>query len=141
MKLYLTIFLLLIFLQGFAQKTFEEKMDSIFVTNSIPSYSKLNFIENCNLAIVIADDDIKKSNILLLIVGGIGPTTYVSDTVFENKFKVKYYDYGCIAAKDDCMTLYNDKIFDYLTITYGSSWENEIRKDVWGLKKWKKEKK
>ena len=99
------------------------------------------FIENCENAYIIANQDIKKQEIKLLIVGGISPTMYSTDIDFENKYQVTYYDYGDLAANSECMFNYNSKIFNFLTEKYGNRWKKEIRKDVYGFKEWKKKKK
>lgn len=122
----------------FGQK--EEIIDSIFINSDSPSEFRLLMLENCKNAYIIADQDIEKNTIQLLIVGGIAPSVYPSDQVFELKYQVLYYDYGDLAAKGECMFIYNSKVFDYLTENYGNTWRKEVRKDVYGLKEWKKKK-
>jgi hypothetical protein len=125
----------------FGQEEKQEIIDSIFTYADSPSEFRLNMLENCENAKIIADQDIKKQKIKILIVGGIAPTIYTTDKDFEEKYQIIYSDYGDLPAKDECMYNYNSKVFDYLTEKYGKSWKREIRKDVYGLKKWKKNKK
>ena len=124
----------------FGQENNKEVIDSIFIYTDSPSEFRLKFLENCEKAFIIADQDIKKQEIKLLIVGGIAPAIYPTDQDFEKKYQVTYYDYGDLAAKGECMFNYNTRVFDYLTEIYGKSWKKEIRKDVYGLKRWKKNK-
>jgi len=139
-KTGLAIIIGLISLLCFGQKYDTEKLDSIFIHSEMPSESKLMFLENCENAKIIAEQDIKNQEIIILIVGGIAPTIYTTDNDFEKKYQITYTDYGDLAAKDECMLNYNFKIFDYLKEKYGKSWKREIRKDVYGLKEWKKKK-
>lgn len=116
----------------------KEIIDSIFINSDSPSEFRLKMLENCENAYIIADQDIKKNTINLLIVGGIAPAVNPSDQVFEMKYQVSYYDYGDLAAKGECMFNYNSKVFDYLTENYGNTWRKEVRKDAYGLREWKK---
>ena len=93
---------------------------------------------DCNKAIEFAESDIKNGHPILLLAGGIAPVHILTDVDFEKKFKVSFYDYGCIQPSEICMEKYNWKIFDYLTEKYGKEWKKEIRDDVVGFKKWKK---
>ncbi len=141
-KTTLTIlFLGLSFVFCFGQEIDKEIIDSIFIHADSPSEFRLKFLENCDNAFIIAEQDIKKQEIKILIVGGIAPTIYTTDKDFEKKYQVKYSDYGDLAGKAECMYNYNAKVFDYLTEKYGNKWKKEVRKDVYGLKEWKKNKK
>jgi len=136
-----TILLLVLFpFVCFGQEKKQEAIDSIFTYADSPSEFRLKMLENCENAFIIADQDIAKNKINLLIVGGIAPAVYPSDQTFEEKYQVTYYDYGDLAAKGECMFNYNSKVFDYLTEKYGKTWRKEVRKDVYGLKEWKKRK-
>lgn len=77
---------------------------------------------------------------LLLIQSGIAPTIYSTDKAFENKYGIRYHDYGCIAPDKECILIYNYALFDQLEVRYDKSWRKEIRKDVMGLKEWKRKK-
>ena len=116
-------------------------LDSIMIQSKSPSYSRLGFIHDCENAKLIAEKDIKNKTIYLLIQGGIAPVVYSNDSIFEKKYNISYYDYGCVAAKEDCILNYNMKIFDYLNNKYGKNWYKEVRKDIAGLREWKKRKK
>jgi hypothetical protein len=141
MEMYISILLLVLFpFVCFGQEKKQQENDSIFTYADSPSEFRLKMLENCENAFIIADQDIKKNRINLLIVGGITPVVYPSDQTFEEKYQVTYSDYGDLAAKGECMFNYNSKVFDYLTKKYGKTWRKEVRKDVYGLKEWKKRK-
>jgi len=119
----------------------QEIIDSIFTYTDSPSEFRLKMLENCENAKIIADQDIEKQKIKIFIIGGIAPAVYSTDLDFEKKYQVSYYDFGDLAAKGECIFNYNAKVFEYLIEKYGKIWKREIRKDVYGLKKWKKKKK
>ena len=77
--------------------------------------------------------DIEDKQPKLLMAGGIAPVVYSEDEDFENKYGVKYYDFGCTPPPKECMEEYNETIFKYLDKKYGSRWRKEVRKDVFEL--------
>ena len=125
----------------FGQEEKQEIIDSIFIHSDSPSEFRIKMINDCEKSQIIAKQDIKKNEIKILIVGGIAPTIFTTDKNFEEKYQITYYDFGDLPAKEACMYNYNAIVFDYLTEKYGNSWKREIRKDVYGLKKWQKNKK
>lgn len=132
------LFLVLSSFICFGQEEKQGIIDSIFIHSDSPSAFRIKMIKDCEKAKIIAEQDIEKNEIKILIVGGIAPTIFTTDKNFEEKYQITYTDYGDLPAKDECMYNYNAKVFDYLTEKYGKSWKREIRKDVYGLKKWKK---
>ena len=118
------------------------KIDSIFLVSTVESTSKMSLLSNegCLHADQIAKDDIEKNKVKLLIVGGIAPKIYLNQNIFEEKYNLKYFDYGDVAPGSHCLLLYNKTMFDYLMTKYGKKWLREIRPDVYGLQEWKKEK-
>ncbi|NTW32673.1 MAG: hypothetical protein HGB12_08625 [Bacteroidetes bacterium] len=120
-----------------------DKLDSNIVAGKMNSSSKLIFINSktCECAKDIAKNDLKKDLFYLFIIGGITPLTYTTDSIFERKYNVKYFDYGCIAARLICIEKYNWEIFDFLEKNYSKTWKKDVRSDVIGLKKWKSKKK
>jgi hypothetical protein len=82
-----------------------------------------------------AENDIKISEIKVLLIGGIAPiANSKQDNRFEKKYRVKYYDFGCIADNYDCIEDYNKVIFKYLDSNFGKTWRKTIRNDVIGLR-------
>jgi hypothetical protein len=140
-RISLSFSVLLFTFLSYAQKDVESVLDSTFIQSKNPSNSKLRFINDCGKAKIIAEQDITNNSIILIIVGGISPTVYATDIEFENKYSLTYYDYGDLPASRECMLIYNFRIFEYLTEKFGKSWQKEIRKDVYGLKDWRKNKK
>lgn len=82
----------------------------------------------------VAYNDILIGKPRLLLQGGIAPVLYRNQPIFEQKYNVGYYDFGCIRSDaEDCIISYNKVIFSYLDSTYGKKWRKEVRKDVIGL--------
>lgn len=137
-RIRLIIFLVSFALKSFGQDQNESLADSIIINSDMTSYSKLIFINNCNHAEKIAEIDLKKGHVYILLSGGIAPKVYSNDSIFEKKYNIQFYDYGCVAAQKECIVHYNRIVFNSLKKQYGKKWEKEIRKDAIGLKKWKK---
>ncbi|HVN47726.1 MAG TPA: hypothetical protein VMU30_02775 [Bacteroidota bacterium] len=81
-----------------------------------------------------AEKDIKHQIPKLFLAGGIVPIVYSDDTLFENKFKIRYYDFGDTPPADAIIRKYNRTIFNYLDYKYGTEWRSFVRKDVLFLK-------
>jgi hypothetical protein len=80
--------------------------------------------------------DIQINNPTILLQGGVAPIVFITDKDFERKYKVSFYDFGCVVFdKQECLIAYNRTIFEYLDKTFGKKWRKEIRKDAIGLKK------
>lgn len=119
------------------------QLDSVILLSGAESRTKMNFLSEdaCEKAGELAKEDIKNKKINLFLVGGIAPVVYTTDKEFEEKYKIVYVDYGCISPKLNCLINYNETVFNYLNQEYGKKWRKEIRKDVIGLKNWKRNKK
>jgi hypothetical protein len=135
---FLLFITLLLSFNSFCQNDQATNSDSIIIHSEMPTYSKLIFISDCNNAAKIAEIDIKNRQIYLLLAGGISPKEYATDSIFKNKYNIQFYDYGCVAAQKECIIYYNSIVFNSLKKQYGKTWKKEIRKDVIGLKEWKK---
>ncbi len=84
------------------------------------------------------ESDFANGIVFLFLQGGVAPISYKSDKSFERKYGIYFYDFGCIMASEKCTIKYNSKVFDYLTEKNGRKWLKKIRKDVIGLKEWKR---
>lgn len=116
--------------QGFGYN----KIDTLItITDSNKSLDLLLFAD-CEINKVTAQSDIKENKPRLLIIGGIVPTIYPDQHLFESKYGVKYDDYGDTPPPQECVEQYNREIFEYLDKKFGKSWRKEVRKDVVGLK-------
>jgi len=105
---------------------------------TVSNRSMSNFtimLDVCEVDSLQAELDIKQGKAKLLLAGGIAPIHYRGQEVFERKFSISYYDYGCIAPSNKCIMDYNKAMFAYLDKQYGKKWRKEVRKDVIGLKK------
>ena len=119
MKTLLTIFVLTIYLSLTAQTVATNKtvLDSIVI----------------GLNADVAKKDIQAGHVKLMLSSGIASVTIVGQEKFEEKYKLKYYDNGCVGPTKKEMADYNKEVFMYLDKTYGKTWRKEVRKDVVGL--------
>jgi hypothetical protein len=112
---------------------------AITITNNSPKInfklsvdSTYKFTDNFGYSKENALADIKNNKMTLIIPGGfISKQIYPKDTIFENKYMIKYRSLGCIVydVKD-----YNLTIGNYLDKKFGTGWRKEVRDDVIGLK-------
>lgn len=87
----------------------------------------------CEASKMIAKNDIKKGKINFLIQGGIVSTYVKGQNVFEQKYKLKYFDFGCVVPKEICIADYNAVVGQYLDQKFGKNWRKEVRKDINGI--------
>jgi hypothetical protein len=98
----------------------------------------LTFVTEISEAKDLAQQDVDKGTPFLLIQSGIAPVVYSTDSIFENKFQVYFYEKGCTGPDNELMKAYNIEIFKCFDEEYGKKWRKSIRKDVIGFKKWKR---
>jgi hypothetical protein len=84
-------------------------------------------------SVKLAKDDIKKGYVNFLIHGGIAPKYFKNQNVFEEKYKVKYRDFGCVMPANVSITDYNNVVAQYLDKKFGLKWRSEVRKDIVGI--------
>lgn len=116
------------------------KVDTIIeiVDRSIMNLTLLATPE-CEINTLAAEKDIKNNEIRLLLIGSIVPIMNTDeDNQFEKTFSLKYYDYGCTPPAVECVMDYNQRIFQYLDATYGKEWRKSVRKDIPGLKEYRR---
>lgn len=99
---------------------------------------KLTFAKSPDEAEEFANEDIANGTIFLLLAGGISATIITTDAAFERKYDIYFNEFGCTGPEYELITAYNSVVFEHLTQQYGKRWYKEIRKDVVGLKDWKK---
>ncbi len=109
--------------------------DTSPTSSSIGYWLILDSINDCS---TIAIQDIQQSKAKLYIIGGIAPVIYHDQAQFEERFGINYFDSGCDATFEECMTQYNLFVFDFLDKKYGNSWRGQVRKDVLGFKLWRR---
>ena len=103
---------------------------SIFTKNN-----KMSIDKDCVFGREKALNDIQNKNPSILMQGGIVSVVKASDKDFEKKYKVSFWDFGCVVSDDiECLIAYNKTIFEYLDKTFGKVWRKEIRKDVIGFR-------
>ena len=49
-----------------------------------------------------------------------------------------FYEFGCTGPENDIIIAYNRIVFEHLNSTKGKKWIKEVRDDVIGFKKWKR---
>lgn len=116
--------------QGFGYN----KIDTLISISDANENLNLLLYADCEINKNLAQKDINTNNPRLLIIGGIVPTFYPDQHLFERKYGIKYDDFGDVPPPKECVEQYNREIFDYLDKNYGKSWRREVRKDVVGLK-------
>ncbi|MFC6224087.1 hypothetical protein ACFP2F_12625 [Hymenobacter artigasi] len=93
----------------------------------------------CEAGEALAKKDIADDIPFLCLAGGIAPMAFMpTDSLFEQKYNVHYYEFGCSPADNTCMMSYNAKVFAHLQKLHGIYWWKTVRKDVIGFKEWKK---
>ena len=125
--------LLIISYPCFAQTT--QKAEGDYISSGLRLVS---FVSTVEKARELAHKDIEEGNLFLQLQGGISPQVYDSDRIFEARYKVFYFDYGCIGPKDETAAAYSEVIFEHLDSLYGKKWRRQVRKDVLYFKKWKR---
>ena len=80
-----------------------------------------------------ANADIKKGKLKFLIQGGIVATRVKGQEIFEQKYGVVYYDFGCVGPSNIRIDAYNKVVGNFMDRKYGKCWRKEVRKDVRGI--------
>jgi hypothetical protein len=108
----------------------------LLIFNTLCAFSQ-NWDCNFNrLGKEYALEDMAKNTPRLIVLGGKIISTQAN---FEQKYQLKYEDFGCIPPIDSCVWAYHQVIFEYLDTTFGRKWQREIRSDVLFFQIWKKE--
>ena len=81
----------------------------------------------------LATANIKAGNVKFLLRGGIVSTYRKGQDVFEKKYRLRYYDFGCVMPSNLSIDDYNKIVAGYLDKKFGLSWRNEVRKDIVGI--------
>ena len=131
MKRIITIVFCFYSLVSFGQSDEEEKQTVVFgrigeLTDEQISKSgslKLNFVTDEEEAERLAKNDIKNRTPFLLLMSGVAPAIITTDSEFENKYGVYFYEYGCGGPEHEVIIAYNRLIFNFLTKRYGSKWK------------------
>ncbi|MGV3458888.1 MAG: hypothetical protein ACO1N9_00390 [Flavobacterium sp.] len=76
--------------------------------------------------------DAANNNVRLYILGGFVPAVTEADRKFEEKYSVRFHDFGCTPPPLDYYKEYNVLAFAYLKEKYGDAWEKEIKPNVLG---------
>ncbi|WP_025146132.1 hypothetical protein [Pedobacter jeongneungensis] len=84
-------------------------------------------------SIKLANADLKIGRVKFLIRGGIVSTYVKGQEVFEKKYGIAYYSFGCIMPTNISIEDYNKVVASYMDRKYGKGWRTEVRKDIQGI--------
>ena len=107
--------------------------DQVFeiMTNDGIIKTTLTLEAGCQYSKKQADKDWTNEKPKLLLVGSIAPTaSSPSDTKFEKKYGIEYFDFGCTPPIEECIKIYNERIFELMDKKYGMKWRKKVRSDV-----------
>ena len=101
------------------------------MTNDGITKTTLTLEASCQYSKKQADKDWTNEKPKLLLVGSIAPTaSSPSDTKFEKKYGIEYFDFGCTPPIEECIKIYNERIFELMDKKYGMKWRKKVRSDV-----------
>ena len=101
------------------------------MTNDGITKTTLTLEASCQYSKKQADKDWTNEKPKLLLVGSIAPTANSpSDTKFEKKYGIEYFDFGCTPPIEECIKIYNERIFELMDKKYGMKWRKKVRSDV-----------
>jgi len=121
-KLKLTVF-------GYEDQIFEIK------TNDGITKTVLILEASCQFSKEQADKDWESGKAKLLLIGSIAPiANSPGDIRFEKKYQIEYFDFGCSPPIEECVKIYNERIFELMDKKYGMKWRKKVRSDVEYLK-------
>lgn len=114
---------------GYKDQVFEIK------TNDGITKTTLTLEAGCEYSKKQADKDWKNGKPKLLLAGSIAPiANSLPDTKFEKKYAMEYFDFGCSPPIEECIKIYNERIFELMDKKYGMKWRKKVRSDVEYLK-------
>lgn len=74
----------------------------------------------------------------IYLLGGIVSSITQKEIDFSKKYEISFHDFGCLAPTNlEYYEIENQKVFDWLNIRFGPKWQNEIKENALGFKKWK----
>lgn len=110
---------------GYKDQVFEIK------TNEGITKTTLTLEAGCEYSKEQANKDWENGKPKLLLVGSIAPiANSPSDTKFEKKYGIEYFDFGCSPPIEECLKIYNERIFELMDKKYGMKWRKKVRSDV-----------
>ena len=111
--------------------------DQVFEVKTADSIIKitLRIKGDCYYSKDQAESDWKNGQGKLLIFGSIAPiANSPGDKKFEKTYKIRYFDFGDSPPAQECIRIYNERIFALMDKEFGVSWRKMVRKDVEYLK-------
>ncbi len=91
--------------------------------------------QTCEKSKIEARTDLKNNKVCFILQGGIAPVYRVGQEVFEKKYKVSYFDLGCLMPSNLFIEHYNAEVAKHLDQKYGKRWRKEVRNDVKGVRR------
>jgi hypothetical protein len=84
-------------------------------------------------SIKLANANLKNGSVKFLIRGGIVITYVKGQEVFEKKYGIAYYSFGCVMPVNISINDYNKVVASFMDRRYGSDWRKEVRSDIQGI--------
>ncbi|KQM72498.1 hypothetical protein ASE74_23125 [Pedobacter sp. Leaf216] len=81
----------------------------------------------------LAHADLKNGCVKFLIRGGIISSYTKGQEVFEKKYGIAYYSYGCVMPVNISINDYNKVVASFMDLKYGTDWRKEVRSDIQGI--------
>tara|TARA_B100000780_G_C20969421_1_gene387045 strand:- start:200 stop:760 length:561 start_codon:yes stop_codon:yes gene_type:complete len=109
---------------------YKDQIIEIKTNNGIIN-TTLTLNTECEYTEQSAEKDWKNGNPKLLLFGSIAPIgNSASDIKFEKKYAIEYFDFGCEPPIQECIKVYNERIFELMDKKYGMKWRKKVRSDV-----------
>jgi hypothetical protein len=84
-------------------------------------------------SVKLANADLKTGSVKFLIRGGIVSTYVKGQEVFEKKYGIAYYSFGCVMPVNISINDYNKVVASFMDHKYGKNWRKEVRSDIQGI--------
>ncbi|TCD17641.1 hypothetical protein EZ456_22760 [Pedobacter psychrodurus] len=98
------------------------------------SAKDVNHVDTSKIySVKLANTDLKNGSVKFLIRGGIVSIYVKGQELFEKKYAVDYYDFGCIMHANISIEDYNKVVASFMDRKYGRGWRKEVRKDIQGI--------
>lgn len=81
----------------------------------------------------LANVDLKNGSVKFLIRGGIVSSYVKGQEVFEAKYGIAYYSFGCVMPVNISINDYNKVVASFMDRKYGRDWRKEVRSDIQGI--------
>lgn len=124
MRTLMIVLLILAFSAGYAQEAPNDETKKTIPFSQITPERKF-------------ENDVRKSSITIYTLGGLKPYGQKAIEAFQQKYSVKYHDFGCLAPGNmSYYEKYNLLVFNYLKDKWGEEWEKDVKDTAMGFYNW-----